>query len=57
LGVDASHLDRCFLTGGTAHVPAVLSLFERRIGADRIHVGDHHTSVASGLALRGLDES
>jgi len=48
-GVDS--VDRVFLTGGTAFVPAVRALFERRFGAERVTAGDHLTSVASGLAL------
>ena len=44
-----------FMTGGTSHVPAVRALFDRRFGAQRIHIGDAFRSVASGLALYALD--
>ena len=43
------------MTGGTSHVPAVRALFDRRFGAQRIHIGDAFRSVASGLALLALD--
>ena len=43
------------MTGGTSHVPAVRALFDRRFGAERIHIGDAFRSVASGLALLALD--
>jgi hypothetical chaperone protein len=51
-GLAADRVDRVFLTGGSAFVPAVRSLFERRFGAERIRGGDELGSVASGLALR-----
>ncbi|MCP4868846.1 MAG: Hsp70 family protein [Proteobacteria bacterium] len=50
-GADIGDVDRVFLTGGSAQVPAVRRLFEDRFGADRVRSGDHLTSVASGLAL------
>jgi hypothetical chaperone protein len=50
-GVDATAIDRVFLTGGSALVPAVRRIFERRFGAERIRGGEELTSVASGLAL------
>jgi len=44
------------MTGGSSSVPAaVRRLFEARFGAARIRGGDELTSVAKGLALRGLD--
>ena len=48
-------VDRVFLTGGTAFVPAVRQLFERRFGADRVAGGGEFVSVAEGLALIGGD--
>ena len=52
--VDAA-VDRVFLTGGTAFVPAVRHLFERRFGAGRVSGGGEFVSVAEGLALIGGD--
>ncbi len=48
-------VDRVFLTGGTAFVPAVRALFERRFGAERVAGGGEFVSVAEGLALIGAD--
>jgi hypothetical chaperone protein len=48
-------IDRVFLTGGTAFVPAVRQLFERRFGAERVAGGGEFVSVAEGLALIGAD--
>ena len=53
-GVDRRDIERVFLTGGTSFVPAVRRIFENRFGADRIRAGNEFTSVARGLALRGL---
>jgi hypothetical chaperone protein len=50
--VQASEVDRVFLTGGTSLVPAVRRIFEHRFGAERVQAGDEFTSVARGLALR-----
>ena len=46
-------VDRVFLTGGTAFVPAVRALFERRFGAAKVSGGGEFVSVAEGLALIG----
>jgi hypothetical chaperone protein len=54
-GVESGRVDRVFLTGGTSFVPAVRRIFERRFGAERVRTGDEFTSVARGLALRGLE--
>ncbi|MEJ0040456.1 MAG: Hsp70 family protein [Gammaproteobacteria bacterium] len=51
-GVRGERIDRVFLTGGSALVPAVRRLFEERFGADKIAGGGEFTSVATGLALR-----
>ena len=48
-------VDRVFLTGGTAFVPAVRQLFEQRFGAARVAGGGEFVSVAEGLALIGGD--
>ena len=52
-GVTADQVDRVFLTGGTAFVPAVRNLFAVRFGADRLAGGGEFVSVAEGLALLG----
>ena len=54
-GVQASAIDRVFLTGGTSFVPAVRALFEERFGADAVSAGGEFVSVAEGLALIGRD--
>jgi hypothetical chaperone protein len=51
--VPAEAIDRVFLTGGTAFVPAVRRLFEHRFGLDRLAGGGEFVSVAEGLALLG----
>ncbi len=56
-GMAAGAIEAVFMTGGTSHVPAVRTLFDRRFGADRVHIGDAFRSVASGLALLALDRS
>jgi hypothetical chaperone protein len=55
-GVEAGEVDRVFLTGGSSFVPAVRRIFSARFGGaeDRVRTGDAFTSVAHGLALRGL---
>ena len=54
-GVAQAEVDRVFLTGGTAFVPAVRALFERRFGAERLSGGGEFVSVAEGLALIGAE--
>jgi hypothetical chaperone protein len=44
-------VDRVFLTGGTAFVPAVRRLFADRFGEERLEGGGEFVSVAQGLAL------
>jgi hypothetical chaperone protein len=46
-------VDRVFLTGGTAFVPAVRRLFADRFGQDKLVGGGEFVSVAEGLALAG----
>jgi hypothetical chaperone protein len=52
-GVKPEQVDRVFLTGGTAFVPAVRRLFETRFGAEKLAGGGEFVSVAEGLALIG----
>jgi hypothetical chaperone protein len=54
-GIAPAAVDRVFLTGGSAFVPAVRRLFEERFGAERLTGGGELISVASGLALRAID--
>jgi hypothetical chaperone protein len=54
-GRTPSDVDQVFLTGGSSFVPALRSLFESRFGADRLATGDQLQSIASGLALIGLE--
>jgi len=51
-GCADARIDRVFLTGGSALVPAVRHIFERRFGGEKLRGGEELTSVASGLALR-----
>lgn len=46
-------IDRVFLTGGTALVPAVRRLFVERFGAEKLSGGGEFVSVAEGLARMG----
>lgn len=55
-GIDAAHIDRVFLTGGTSLVPRIRNIFVERFGAGRIEAGGELTSIAHGLALIGLEE-
>lgn len=56
-GTSTERVDRVFLTGGSAFVPAVRRLFEVRFGADRIRGGQELVSVARGLALCARDRA
>ena len=53
--VRPADVDRVFLTGGSAFVPAVREIFERRFGRERLVGGSEFTSVAKGLALRSRE--
>ncbi len=53
--LEPAGVDRVFLTGGTAFVPAVRRLFETRFGQERVSGGGEFVSVAEGLALIGQD--
>lgn len=48
-------VDRVFMTGGTALVPAVRKVFSDRFGKTRLEGGEELVSVAQGLALRARD--
>ncbi len=48
-------VDRVFLTGGTAFVPAVRTLFTDRFGPGKVSGGGEFLSVAEGLALMARD--
>ncbi|MCA9710766.1 MAG: Hsp70 family protein [Myxococcales bacterium] len=50
-GVSPGQVDRVFMTGGTAFVPAVRRQFEARFGAAKLAGGDELLSIASGLAM------
>lgn len=52
-GVQATDIDRVFLTGGSSLIPAIRGTFERRFGEHRIATGGELTSIAHGLALIG----
>jgi hypothetical chaperone protein len=54
-GIDNSHIDNVFLTGGTSFVPAVRRIFSDRFGGAKIQMGNEFTSVARGLALLALE--
>ena len=54
-GLPADAIDRVFLTGGTAFVPAVRALFATRFGPDRLSGGGEFVSVAEGLTLLGAE--
>lgn len=54
-GLRAADVDRIFLTGGTSFVPAVRDIFHRRFDPARIETGGEFESIASGLALIGLE--
>jgi len=50
-----AEVDRVFMTGGSAFVPALRRLFADRFGEQRLTGGGELISVASGLALRARD--
>jgi hypothetical chaperone protein len=52
--VTPSQVDAVFLTGGSSLVPAVRRIFADRFGHGKIRAGHEFTSVAMGLARRGL---
>ena len=49
--LDATEIDRVFLTGGTSFVPAVREIFDQRFDPSKIETGDQLESIAYGLAL------
>jgi hypothetical chaperone protein len=54
-GLEPAAVDRVFLTGGSAFVPAVRRIFVDRFGESKLRGGGELISVASGLALRARD--
>ena len=54
-GLKPEAVDQVFMTGGSSFVPALRRLFERLFGANRLATGDQLQSIASGLALIGLE--
>ncbi|HEX2560501.1 Hsp70 family protein [Phenylobacterium sp.] len=54
-GLQASEIDRIFLTGGSSLVPAVRRIFHERFDPARIETGAELESIASGLALMGWE--
>lgn len=55
--LDASEIDRVFLTGGTSFVPAVRAIFDQRFKPGSIETGDQLESIAYGLALIARSEN
>ena len=55
--LDATEIDRVFLTGGTSFVPAVRDIFEQRFDPQKIETGDQLESIAYGLALIARSEN
>jgi hypothetical chaperone protein len=53
VGLMPRDIDRVFMTGGTAFVPAVRREFAERFGAGKLSRGDELSSIAAGLAARG----
>jgi hypothetical chaperone protein len=49
--INASEIDRVFLTGGSSFVPAVRAIFDQRFDPVKIETGDQLESIAYGLAL------
>jgi hypothetical chaperone protein len=55
--VKPKDVNMVFLTGGSSFVPAVRRIFESRFGAARLRSGNEFTSVARGLALKGMENN
>ncbi|MFC3675794.1 Hsp70 family protein [Ferrovibrio xuzhouensis] len=55
-GLAPAAVDQVFMTGGSSFVPALQDLFAARFGAARLATGDQLQSIASGLALIGLEQ-
>ena len=54
--IEATAIDRVFLTGGSSLIPAIRAIFARRFGEDRLATGGELTSIAHGLALIGAED-
>jgi hypothetical chaperone protein len=55
-GIRAAEINRVFLTGGSAFVPAVREIFISRFSLEKLRGGSEFTSVAKGLALRAAEQ-
>ena len=55
--LDATDIDRVFLTGGSSFVPAVREIFDQRFDPKKIETGDQLESIAYGLALIARSEN
>jgi hypothetical chaperone protein len=55
-GIGAAEINRVFLTGGSAFVPAVREIFVSRFSLEKLRGGSEFTSVAKGLALRAAEQ-
>ncbi len=55
-GVEASAIDKVFLTGGSSFIPAVKRIFLDRFAPERIETGHQFESIARGLALIGQSD-
>jgi hypothetical chaperone protein len=53
-GVDVQDIEAVFLTGGSAQIPAIRSMFAREFGEQKLKAQDYITSVAYGLGLSAL---
>lgn len=56
-GVTHADVNKVFLTGGSAFVPAVRRIFSSIFGSEKIAGGNEFTSVAAGLALKAYTTS
>jgi hypothetical chaperone protein len=54
--LQAQEIDRVFLTGGSSLVPAVRRIFQRRFAPAKIESGSELESIATGLALMGVED-
>ncbi len=48
-GLEPSDIDSVFLTGGSAHVPAIQNIFNLRFGQNKIQAKNFFDSILSGL--------
>jgi hypothetical chaperone protein len=50
--IDAKHVDRVLLTGGSAYIPAFRADLVEMFGAERLEQRDAFTAVVYGLGVR-----